>query len=75
MPRPHARHVVARDDGWAVVKEGASRASSIHDRKADAVKSARQSARKEGVELVVHNKDGKIGQKDSHGRDPRQVKG
>jgi Uncharacterized protein conserved in bacteria (DUF2188) len=69
-------HVTPRKDGdWAVKKAGAERASSVHERKSDAVKVARQASRKEQSELVVHNKDGKIAQKDSHGHDPRTSKG
>lgn len=69
-------HVTPRQGGnWAVKKEGAERASSVHERKADAVQEARQAARKEKSELIVHNQDGRIAQKDSHGHDPRGSKG
>lgn len=69
-------HVTPRESGnWAVKKSGAERASSVHDRKADAVKVARQAAAQEKSELVVHNRDGKISAKDSHGHDPRKSKG
>lgn len=69
-------HVTPRDAGnWAVKKAGAQRASSVHENKADAVKVGRQVARQEKSELVVHNKSGKIGPKDSHGHDPKRSKG
>lgn len=69
-------HVTPREDGqWAVKKSGSQRASSVHERKTDALKEARQAARKEQSELVVHNKDGKIASKDSHGHDPRSSRG
>lgn len=69
-------HVTPREGGsWAVKKSGAQRASSVHERKSDAVKVARQAARKEQSELVVHNKDGRIAEKDSHGHDPRSSRG
>ena len=65
-------HVTPRKGGdWAVKKAGTQRASSVHERKSDAVKVARETARKEQSELVVHNNDGKISQKDSQGHDPR----
>lgn len=60
---------------WAVKSEGVSRASRLVDTKAEAVKIARQQAKNAGSELVVHNADGKISQKDSHGRDPFPPKG
>lgn len=69
-------HVTPRKDGeWAVKKAGADRASSLHERKTDAVKVARNLSRTEKSELVIHNKDGRIAQKDSHGHDPRGSKG
>lgn len=63
-------HVVPRDDGWAVRREGASRDSSHHDRKSDAVDAGRTTARRDRVELVTHGKDGRIQDSDSYGNDP-----
>jgi len=63
-------HVVPRDDAWAVRREGASRDSSHHDRKSDAVGAARTTARRDHVELVTHGKDGRIQDSDSYGNDP-----
>ena len=63
-------HVVPRDDGWAVRREGAKRDSSHHHRKSDAAEAARDTARRERVEVVTHGKDGKIQDSDSYGRDP-----
>jgi Uncharacterized protein conserved in bacteria (DUF2188) len=69
-------HVTPRKGGdWAVKKSGAQRASSVHAKKTDAVKVAREASRKEQSELVVHNRDGRIANKDSHGHDPRRSKG
>ncbi len=69
-------HVTPRKGGdWAVKKSGATRASSVHERKRDAVNVARRAATKERSELVVHNRNGKIAQKDSHGHDPRGSRG
>ena len=63
-------HVVPREDGWAVRREGAKRDSSHHDRKSDAAEAARDTARRERVEVVTHGKDGKIQDSDSYGNDP-----
>ncbi|MBX3301053.1 MAG: DUF2188 domain-containing protein [Nitrospira sp.] len=63
-------HVVPREDGWAVRREGASRDSSHHDTKLDAMDAGRATARRERVELVEHGKDGRIQDSDSYGRDP-----
>ena len=62
-------HIVPRANGWAVKNSNASRASSLHDRKIDACAAGRNSAIKQHAELYVHNKDGRIGYKNSYGND------
>jgi poly(hydroxyalkanoate) granule-associated protein len=53
--------VVAREDGWAVEKQGAERAVSVHPTKDEALESARGVAgRNKPSELVVHRKDGTV---------------
>ena len=68
-------HVVPRDGNWAVQCEKAARASSLHRTQAEAISAARQIARAEHTELVIHGRDGKIRDKDSHGHDPYPPKG
>lgn len=63
-------HVVPRADGWAVRREGATRDSSHHDRKIDADAAGRATARRDGVELVTHGRNGRIQDSDSFGKDP-----
>jgi hypothetical protein len=60
-----------RDDGrWYVKREGASRASSIHQSKVSAERTARATARRDRVEMVEKGRDGRIQNKDSFGNDP-----
>jgi len=66
-PRPNGQ--------WAVQTDGTKRADSLHDRKTDAVARARELAKNKHTELVVKNQTGRIGAKDSHGKDPRRIKG
>lgn len=68
-------HVVPREDGWAVKDTGNQRDSRHFDNKQDAVGWGRQHSRREESELVIHNRNGQIGQKDSHGNDPCPPKG
>ena len=65
-------HVVPNKDkgGWDIKKSGSERSSKHCDTKDEAVKTARKMSQDQGTELVVHNKDGKIALKDSHGKDP-----
>ena len=54
-------HVVPHDEGWAVKKEGNTRASSVHSTKNEAVESARATAGDQAPSrLVIHKKDGTI---------------
>ncbi len=68
-------HIVPHDDGWAVKKEGNERASSVHPTQKDAIGAGRDAARREQAELLIHGRDGRIRERDSHGNDPFPPKG
>lgn len=68
-------HTVPHNDGWANKKEGAGRVSNTAATKAEAQAKGREMAKDAKVEHVIHNKDGKIGEKNSYGNDPRSSKG
>ena len=70
MARKKDVHVVPRENGWAVQREGSSRASSIHSTQAEALRQGRDMAKHDRVELVTHGKDGRIRDSDSYGNDP-----
>lgn len=70
MPKRKSLHVVARNDGWVIRKEGSSRATSVYKTQRDAVEAAREMARKDNVELVIHGRDGRIRERDSYNPDP-----
>ena len=69
------QHVVPHQDGWAVKGEGNQRATSVHDTQQEAVNAAREIARHQQAEVVIHRPDGRIRDKDSHGNDPFPPKG
>src|SRR5208337_802658 len=52
-------HVISRSDGWAVKKEGNTRASRVVKTKDEAVSTARKVASK-ALDVVIHKKDGTI---------------
>lgn len=62
-------HVTPRPSGWATKPEGASRASRIYPKQQQAIDAARRQTQQQGGELVIHNKQGQIRDKDSHGND------
>ena len=66
-----SHHVVKNSKGgWSVKKAGSERASKNFDTKIKAQQYGRNLSKKEGSELVIHGRDGRIQRKDSHGRDP-----
>ena len=60
---------------WQIKPSNGQRSIKDFNRKQDAVDRAREISTNKKTELVVHKKDGKIGFKDSHGNDPRNIKG
>ena len=62
-------HVLSRDEGWAVVREGNERATSIHPTQAEAAEVGREIARKDGTVFLLHAKDGRIRDRSDYGVD------
>ncbi len=69
------QHVVSHENGWAVKSAGSDRATKTFDRQSDAIDFARDVARNQRSELLVHGADGKIRARDSYGNDPHPPKG
>ncbi len=70
-------HVTPRNDGgWNIKEEKASRASSSHDTKEEAVDRARELAKGQNLgQVVIHRKDGTIQTEHTYGKDPYPPKG
>jgi len=67
-------HVVPNGEGWAVKREGAERASSLHETQGAAIGTGRDLARANQTELVIHRPNGQIRDSDSYGNDPHPPK-
>jgi len=67
-------HVVPHSDGFAVKREGANRAGSVHTTQQAAIDAARDTARRESGEVVIHRPNGQIRDSDSYGSDPSSSK-
>jgi hypothetical protein len=63
-----------RGSDWAVKKGGAEKALKVTDTKQDAIEKGKDLAKKEGVDLIIQGRDGKIQSKDSYGHDPNPPK-
>ncbi|WP_201598950.1 DUF2188 domain-containing protein [Psychrobacter vallis] len=70
MPRKTHHVVPNAEGGWDVKGGGSKRAIKHHERKTDAINQARGISINQKSELVIHNKDRKISNADSHGNDP-----
>ncbi len=69
-------HVVPNPDGgWDIKQSGGQRSSGHFDTKQEAVDRGREISQNQNTEFVIHNKNGKISGKDSHGNDPFPPKG
>lgn len=65
-----------KDDDWKVIRGGAERAAAVCDTKAEAIREGREISRNQNTELKIHVIDhNRISQSDSHGHDPRNIKG
>ncbi|MHA6327297.1 DUF2188 domain-containing protein [Roseivivax sp. CAU 1753] len=69
------QHVVPHESGWAVKGTGNSRASSIHGTQREAITAARESAIRQGGEMLIHGENGRIRERNTYGKDPYPPKG
>lgn len=67
-------HVVPHNGGWATRKEGAQRVGHTADTQREAYDLARQQAKREHVEVVIHRPNGEIRNSNSFGNDPNPPK-
>jgi hypothetical protein len=66
-------HVVRNPKGNWDVKQDGDRLST-HQTQANAIERGKGEAKRDGVDLVTHGRDGKIRSKDSYGHDPNPPK-
>lgn len=70
------QHVIRRDDHlWAVRDAGNSRDTSLHPTQEAARLAARKIAQNQKSDVLIHDINGRIRQKNSYGRDPFPPKG
>ncbi|PIQ80571.1 MAG: hypothetical protein COV78_04810 [Candidatus Pacebacteria bacterium CG11_big_fil_rev_8_21_14_0_20_34_55] len=59
MAKNDKYHIISRNEGWAVKREGSSRAAGVYSTK-DAATRASDSFRNQSHDVVVHKADGTI---------------
>ncbi len=68
-------HVVPHVGVWGVRWAGEEKPHKMFPTQKAAEDYAREESKKRGAELIIHDKDGKIRDRDSHGNDPRNIPG
>lgn len=63
------QHVMPRPNQWAIIGAGNDRATKIVNTQREAIRIARNIAKNQHSELIIHGKNGQIRQKDSYGND------
>lgn len=69
------QHVVKREEAWAVRGEGNSKDTSKHNTQSEAFGVARDIAKNQGSEVLIHGKNGRIRERNTYGKDPYPPKG
>jgi len=64
------QHVVPKEDKWAVKGEGNKRATVVVETQKEAIRVAKEIAKNQESEAIIHGRDGRIRDKDSYGKDP-----
>ena len=75
MANAKNQHVVPHNGGWAVRGAGNVRITRQFDTQRQAYDYGRQTALNQQSELFVHNRLGRIRQRNSYGNDPHPPKG
>ncbi|MEH2331651.1 DUF2188 domain-containing protein [Nostoc sp.] len=75
MSKGKDQHIVPHSKGWAVKSEGASKATKIFHTQQEAIEKGREIAINQQSELLIHNREGQIRERNSYGNDPHPPKG
>jgi len=67
-------HTFQRSEGWVNRREGSERVS-VYQTQEQAIEQGREIAAREGVEHLIHGRDGRIRERNSYGNDPHAKKG
>lgn len=64
------QHVVPKGKQWAVKGAGNQRNTAVCNTQKEAIEIARKISKNQGSELIIHGRNGRIRERDSHGNDP-----
>jgi uncharacterized protein YdaT len=69
------QHIVQHENGWAVKSEGANKATQVFNTQQEAIERGREIAINQKSELLIHNREGQVRERNSYGKDPHPPKG
>ena len=75
MNKGKNQHVTKHENGWQVKGAGNSKATKVTNTQQEAISLAREIAKNQSSELLIHGRNGRIRDKDSHGIDKYPPKG
>lgn len=76
MPNKNNHWITPKEKGWGDVREGNQRPSRVYPTQKGAFDAARETAKKEGGEVFIQNRHGKIRERNTYGKaDPYPPKG
>lgn len=64
------QHVVPKGKQWGVKGAGNSKCTSVHKTQGEAIDAAREIAKNQQSEMLIHGRNGRIREKNSYGNDP-----
>lgn len=64
------QHVVPHGDDWAIKGAGNSKATRVVGTQAEAIELAREIAKNQGSEMLIHGRNGQIRERNTYGDDP-----
>lgn len=69
------QHVVKHPDGWAVKGAGNEKATKVTKTQQEAINIAKEIAKNQQSEMLIHGTNGRIREKNSYGNDDYPPKG
>jgi uncharacterized protein YdaT len=75
MSKGKNQHIVSHPEGWAVQPEGSKKATQVFNTQKEAIAKGKEIAKNQQSELIIHNREGKIREKNTYGNDPHPPKG
>ncbi len=64
------QYVTPKNGAWQVIGAGNTKATAVYPTQAKAIDRARDIAKNQKSEVVIHGRNGQIRDKDSYGNDP-----